>query len=385
MKKLLGPALALPMCVQAGGFEREAQMPGYLFEKGTYAELQVSLSSPTVDGTLQLGPTEQKSGDVFLNHHNTRLAFKAPISSRLDWSIAYLEPFGTDVAYRSSDSLYPYTGSFARVDVKAITTLMKYELSETFSIYGGGKFSEYDGSADVNVSAPMDGVNLTRILDYQLRSEKDQSAGYVLGAAFQIPDIALRVALTYNSEVEHSNAIVESASGVDVVGGSGPFAIPDSASQVKTTLPASVNLSFQTGITPKTLLFGFINWVDWTSSEMTPTLYAQVSGGNSLIRHKDDAITYDLGVGRRFSDTLSLALSYRTEQSTGKEAASLSPTDGYDSLTLSANFTDNRHKTIKSYVSLVEFGDTYVDEGGQRTDFKNNDSIVFGMTFGYSF
>ena len=49
--------------------------------------------------------------------------------------------------------------------------------------------------------------------------------------------------------------------------------------------PQSVQLDFQTGVAPKTLVFGYVRWVDWTEFDVTPPLFGQTTAavfGQSL-------------------------------------------------------------------------------------------------------
>ncbi|MGB0865236.1 MAG: OmpP1/FadL family transporter [Granulosicoccaceae bacterium] len=384
-KNLIALGLALPASVFAGGFERDTQTPNYLFNDGRYAEFSFSTANPNVEGSVPLGPTTQNSGDAISTYSNLSFAYKAPINDKMDWSIAYLEPYGADVYYRNTDPLYTYNDSWAELGVRGLTALLKYKIGDRFSVYGGAKLSEFSADADVNVTISLDGVNPLRIIDYQVRTEKDRATGYVFGAAYEMKEIAMRVALTYNSEIEHESSVVESATGVDVVGGTGPYNIPDTANTVDTTLPQSVNLSFQTGINPKTLLFGSVHWAEWSANEMNPPVYFQVTGGNKLVDHDDDTTTYRLGLGRRINDQVSLALILGHEAANGEVSANLAPTDGFDSITLAGSFKHDEHATLRAGISFIEIGDTTTNAAGQVASFESNDAIGFGVTYSYKF
>ena len=113
---------------------------------------------------------------------------------------------------------------------------------------------------------------------------------YLVWVAYEKPEIALRVALTYNSKISHDFDTVERSAltgGVDLAG--------------TTTVesPQSVNLEFQSGVAKDTLVFGSIRWVDWSNYVIDPTYYTPPS---PLVSYDSDTVTYTLGVGRRFNE-----------------------------------------------------------------------------------
>ncbi|GAB5436920.1 hypothetical protein [Falsiruegeria mediterranea] len=79
--------------------------------------------------------------------------------------------------------------------------------------------------------------------------------GYALGVAWERPDIAARVSLTYSSAMEHTLLESESLNPPPPVPAGTLVTVPAS-STIET--PQSVNLDFQTGIAPDTLLFGSV-------------------------------------------------------------------------------------------------------------------------------
>ena len=187
--------------------------------------------------------------------------------------------------------------------------------------------------------------------------------GFVLGGAYERPDIALRVALTYSSEIDLE------------LGSNGAF-----SSGLTTTTPESLNLDFQTGIAADTLLFGSIRYVAWDGfalvddSMFTPT---------PILDYDDDVVTYNVGIGRRLSDQLSASFSIGYEAATGEPGGNLGPTDGYISYQIGAAYTMDNGVEISGGVRYVDVGDTITE--GLNGDFENNSARAFGLKIGYSF
>lgn len=176
-------------------------------------------------------------------------AYKADINDRLSYAIIYDQPFGADVDYPTG------TGYFAAYPAEfeshAITGLLRYKFQNNFSVHGGLRVQSVEATAAVPFVAY-----------YRVSGDRDIGVGYVIGGAYERPDIALRVALTYNSGIKHDVQTSESFGGVP---------IPGSNTEIET--PQSVNLDFQTGIAQDTLLFGGIRWAEWSEFDITPIGY----------------------------------------------------------------------------------------------------------------
>ena len=85
--------------------------------------------------------------------------------------------------------------------------------------------------------------------------EDDTKAGYVLGLAYEIPEIALRFSAAYSPEIEHKAEITERL-----------FGHGHSTSDVEYVTPQSLNLDFQTGIADGTLLLASYRWTEFSRS-----------------------------------------------------------------------------------------------------------------------
>jgi long-subunit fatty acid transport protein len=208
-----------------------------------------------------------------------------------------------------------------------------------------------------------------------MSTDTGSDAGYVVGVAWEKPEIAARVSLTYNSAITHDFTAIENIAPV-------PTAF-------KTEIPQSVNLEFQSGIAADTLLFGSIRWVDWSEFDITPAALLAASGA-SLVDYDDDTITYNIGVGRRFSDQWSGAVTVGYEPSTGGFSANLGPTDGFTSLGVAATYTHKRME-ITGGARYIWVGDADTAApapfapGTTLGEFTDNSGVAFGLKVAYNF
>ncbi|MEY4697011.1 MAG: hypothetical protein RIT14_1439, partial [Pseudomonadota bacterium] len=153
----------------------------------------------------------------------------------------------------------------------------------------------------------------------------------------------------------------------------------DSVTEVE--LPQSLTLDFQSGVAADTLLFGSVKWAEWSVWEVRTALFETVSGGDAITGFDNDVITYQLGLGRKINENLSVFARAGYEKSTGGVASRLAPTDGMRSIGLGGSWKQDNVK-ITGGMEYVWLGDA-VD--GSATQFTDNHVMGFGLSVGYSF
>jgi long-chain fatty acid transport protein len=353
--------LAATSGAYAGGVERSTQSVAILFEQGRYAELNFGRFAPDVSGTV--GGGLLSSGDMAADYNSWSLGYKMDIGDRMAFALVLDEPIGANVSYAAGTG-YPLAGTTAELSSSAITGLLRYSFDNNVSLIGGVRAQSVKGV--VNIIAP--GIGLA---DYGLETSRELDFGYVVGVAWEKPEIAARVALTYNSAITHDLASTET--GLAPVPLTGSF---------ETEVPQSLNLEFQTGIAKDTLLFGSIRWVEWTAFNISPPVYSSPAAvDDALVAYASDRITYNLGVGRRFNETWSGAVTLGYEKPDGEPTGNLGPTDGFKSIGLAATYTRDNMK-ITGGIRYVDIGDATTSIGAA---FEDNSGIGVGVRIGYTF
>lgn len=356
--------LGLTSMAHAGGLDRSGQSITALFEKGRYVELSFGSVSPNTSGTAVAGLGGVSSGDLTPSFLQVGAAYKADINDQWSYAIIYDQPFGADVSYPLGTGYFA-AGSSATLDTHALTGIVRYRLPSNVSFHAGLRLQ----SAEAEASVPF-------VSGYAATGARDTALGYLVGAAYERPDIALRVSLTYNSTITHQFDTIETSAALG-----GP-----NASVTEFETPQSLNLEFQTGIAPDTLLFGGLRWTEWSESRIAPANFGALTGGTPLVSFNDDVFTWSLGVGRKLNDTWSVAASVGYETSNGGFQSNLGPTDGLKSIALAATYTRDRMK--------ITTGIRYVDIGNAQTaitgfapagNFRGNSAVAIGVKVGYSF
>ncbi|MEY4304770.1 MAG: hypothetical protein RIT52_945 [Pseudomonadota bacterium] len=339
----------------AGGFERSGMPLGFMFEKGSYVELSYGYASPKIGGAA--GGGLAPSGDMAESYSTAGLAFKTDLNDKLSLGVTLDPSYGADLTYPNPSpgpASYPIRGTNAELNGDTIALIGRYKLTDQISVLAGLRSVGIGG----NVEVWSNGT-----LAYAASYNTDRDVGYLIGAAYEKPEIALRVALTYASETKHDLATS--------VGGS-----PVGSETVE--LPKSVTLDAQSGIAANTLLFGSVRWVDWTSTTLNSIGYPFAP----LVSHDNDTITYTLGVGRKFTDNWSGAVSVGYEKPAGGLASNLAPTDGFLSLGVGGSYTQGNMK-ISGGVRYVKIGDATALSGA--SEFTDNSAVGVGVKVGWTF
>lgn len=384
MKHLFTGTAALMLTaapVLAGGVERAPQSLGVLFEKGNYAELSFGGVNPTVRGT---DIATFSTGDVAQGYGFFGLAYKHQFNENLSAALIIEQPFGADVYY-TPEALggSPVLGG-TRVEINSTTytALLRYKFDSNFSVHGGIRGSYADGGVT------LDGGGYSSTAGYNLDIDGEWGVGYVLGAAYEIPDIAARVSLTYNSPIDHDFGMTETIP-AGLAGALGLSTTEIGDYEVRT--PRSWTLEGQTGIAADTLLFGSIRWVKWSEFVVDNALFPipTATPGTIPLVELEDTTTYTIGVGRKFTENWSGSVSFLYEPSEGGSASPLAPTNGRKAVTLAGIYTRDNLK-ITAGINYTRLGGTEVGvgESGNKTTVATMDdgkAWGIGVKVGYSF
>jgi len=367
MKYLIGSASVFAVFASsafAGGLDRSGQNIGMIFEKGDYAELSFGAVSPNVSGTAIPALGGFSSGNMAGTYLQFGGAIKHSYDNGLDVALIFDQPFGADVDYPAATGYYA-GGAIAELNTNAITGVVKYTTANDISVYGGVRYQTLEALAD---------VPFIPTIGYDAVGESDGGFGYLVGVAYERPEIALRVALTYNSKITHELATTENS-----VLGAG------NTSTLEIVTPQSINLDVQSGIAKDTLIFGSIRWAQWSEFDISPDDYVAITGV-PLVSYEDDRISYSLGIGRRFNENYSGAFTLGYEAQAGGISSNLGPTDGHFTVGLGGSYTKDNVK-ISAGVRYVMIGDAQTQIGAAipAADFENNHAWGFGIKIGYSF
>ncbi len=331
----------------AGGLERGLLPISPLFEEGTYAEVSTALVLPSVSGTTAGGVP---IGNINGNYTQSSLSFKTDLTKKLALSVSYFQPLGTDILYDTNPLFGPLSGAAASLDTSALSAILKYKFDNNISIYGGGKAVSATGDLTLGPAFSF---------------ARDTGLGFIAGAAYEKPEIALRVSFTYESEIDLELDATVVGAGV-------------SAGQITGAVPESFRLDFQTGIAKNTLLFGSIR----NARHQSANIVFPALGAAAALTSFDNVTTYTLGLGRKLNDQLSVFGQASYEKRGDGVSGNLSPQDGRYALQLGGSYKVGKAK-LTGGIRYTVLGDVTTTTFGNS--FTNNDSLSLGFKVGYSF
>ena len=420
--KTLTTAMILATVPMTGAFaaalDRSGQSISAFLQPGNYFEAGISVLDPSVSGKVRNGYSPSAAPPSAIGLQNTNLsdmgddyyfpsaALKLQVTDHFSFGLLYDQPFGADATYSLSDTVSVAAGGVGlfhngtestEVEVKtqSISMIFGYQPTENFNFYAGPVYQTVEG--DVQLRGLAYGGNAT-FGGYNASIKETGDIGWLAGAAFQIPDIALKASVTYRSEIEHSVNVKESFNSA------GLFAALNAAPSLNTdiTTPQSVNLDFQTGIMANTVAFANVRWVDWSNFSIQPYKFGlasknalvQSQSGKpefDLVAYTDDQISATVGVGRKLNDQWAGNVSVGWDSGAGNPVTTLGPTEGYWNVGLGAQFSPTPQTFIAGGVKYFWLGDAKAQTGAQFdtagyvAEFKDNHAIAYGLKMGYKF
>ena len=252
------------------------------------------------------------------------------------------------------------------------TGLLGVKLGEkkNIQIYGGPTIQRLEGDVHLRGNAYKTASG------YDANITRDTAYGWMAGIAYLKPEIALKAALTYRSEIDHDVTLTENFPALGAAG--------VGTNEITITTPKSVNLDFQTGLNPTTLLTAKARWVPWSDFAIKPTIYGKASGLN-LVDYDDDAWTAEVGLGKKLSPQLAISGAVGYDSGAGNPITSLGPVEGNWNVGLGAKYNLTPEWAISGGVKYLMFGDAKakLPDGDIVGDFQDNDGWVYGLRLSY--
>lgn len=369
----------------AGGLDRTGQPLDIIFAEGNYAQLNFAFSKPSLSGSgVGIGalPAGTPYADVAGAFTTTTGGVKFDVTDKVSMSLIWDTPFGADVTYPGSPLTTELGGTSAVANANTLTAIGRYKFNDRFSVHAGVRQQTITGNITLSGLAYGGLPGPGSLNTYNVALGTDSALGYVVGAAYEIPQYAARVALTYNSAITHSMPTSETVAGLAAFGAS-----PNT--EVKS--PESINLDFQTGVNQKTLVFGSVRYAKWSDLKISPSGFdAAVNPGTTgdSISDLDDSFEYELGVARRINENWAVSAFAGIEPEGSSNLVSpLAPSNGAKWVGLGARFEDEA-VVLTGGVRYTMVGDAMPETGTPdtaRANFSDNSALSLSLTLGFKF
>lgn len=401
--------MALVSNVYASALDESGQSILPFLEKGNYAEANIFVIDPKISGKVRNNPQlvdnpqDLRTGDMAQSFQYYNAALKLQLNEYFAFGLIYDQPFGADVLYPvKQNNSYSETkslkeGTSVNVDSQNISMILGLKPYQNIQFYLGPVYQTIKGDVALRGNAYTTFFN-----GYDANFKEDSAMGWLAGMSYQIPDIELKLAVTYRSKIKHEMNVEESIYDQ-------PINVT-SFEKTKITTPQSINLDFQTGVNQSTLAFINLRWVNWKKFNIRPTQFgaitqgitSELTGGTydqgfDLDSHQKDQLYAAIGLGHQISEKLSIGSEVSWDSGTGNPASSLNPTKGAWGLGLGLQYNPAPNYFIATGIKYFWLGDAVAQDGtyhlpidnikqnAEQADFKNNSSIAYGLKFGYRF
>ncbi len=276
------------------------------------------------------------------------------------------------------------------VTTQSFSLIAGFQPNKNWHIYGGPVYQTIKG--DVHLR----GAAYSVFNGYDATFHNSGAWGFLAGAAYQIPDIAFRAALTYRSAIKHNVDTTENFVNYQKYGGA---AGTNGTTKIKT--PQSVNFDLQSGVAPNTVAFANLRWVDWSSFSIQPGQFGAISrdlgpavgkpNGFNLVEYAKDQYSATVGVGRKFNEQWAGNMSVGWDSGTGEYVTTLGPTKGNWNLGIGAQYSPTKNFYVGVGAKYFWLGDakaqvaSKVGTTNYDADFKSNNAVAVGVKVGYRF
>ena len=432
-------SISFASAAQAAGLDRSTQPSWGFTQDGTFAYIERITIDPSITGkdnaATTPSPTTYEEGrdtdNMALNYNFINYGAKADVNDKVSVGVFFDQPWGADVEFTGNNNfvnnpqvnlaiatkakenldkisltdpnykkgyeqwgaaariaqnsaLHPNEGTNVSVDSKNFTGLLGVKFGEknNWQVYGGPVLQKLEGEVHLRGKA----YNSTQ--GYDGIFAQSNGYGWMAGLAYSKPEIALKAALTYRSEIDHDTVAYES---MPATGESGSY-------DMTITTPKSVNVDFQTGLNPTTLLTAKLRWVPWSDFSIKPPLYNATTkkptgadfkplypNGLNLIDYSDDGWAAEVGLGKKLSNQWAVSGSVGWDSGAGDPTTTLGPVEGHWNVGLGAKYNVTPEVAVSAGVKYLMFGDakSKIPNGDLVGDFQNNDAWIYGLRLTY--
>ncbi|MBP4065360.1 outer membrane protein transport protein [Acinetobacter baumannii] len=393
---------------QASALDQSGQSILPFLEAGNYAEANAYAIDPSVSGVVHdrpdLGRPNQSrdTGDIGQNNQFYTAALKLQLTDQFSFGLLYDQPFAAKTEYpvlpnNSYSDETSREGTSVNVKSQNLSFILGYSPIKNFQVYGGPVYQSVEGDVSFRGMAYTEAFN-----GYNAKFKEQGKLGWLVGGSYQIPEIALKAAVTYRSKIKYDFQVDENIFGEPL-----QYTAP---AKTKVETPQSVNVDFQTGIAEKTLAYMNLRWVNWKKFNIRPAQYDALTAmymdaltegaykqGIDLDSYQKDQYSVTLGLGQQLTDRWSIASDIGWDSGSGHPASTLGPVNGFWSFGLGAQFNPAPNYFIAAGVKYFWLGDTKAEGGGyflpiegikefsEQAEFKDNHAIAYALKFGYRF
>ena len=408
--------------VFAAALDRSGQSMSAFLQPGNYFEAGLSVLDADVSGTTKANYpnaalpllSNTSVGEMADSYQFAHAALKLQLADQLSFGLIYDQPFGAKATYSTDTAKLPAAlpgaaaalqgqgafhngtqGTSVEVETQNLSMILGFQPNKNLNFYAGPVYQTIKGNVQLRGAAYGGSATFG---SYNADIKEIGDLGWLAGAAYQIPDIALKASVTYRSEIDHSTHLNETFNAPSLFAGLN--AVPSKETTI--TTPQSVNLDLQSGIMADTVAFANIRWVNWKDFSIQPDKFTtaskntdvQASTGKpefALVAYTDDQWSVNAGVGRKVTDKWAGNVSVGWDSGAVNPVSTLGPTEGYWNLGVGVQYSPTPATFIAGGVKYFWLGDAKAQAASQFdtpnyvAEFEDNNAIAYGLKLGYRF
>ena len=391
--------------VFAAALDRSGQSIAPFLQPGNYFEAGISVLDPDVSGK---DTSQNDTGDMANYYYSPNAALKLQATEHFSIGLIYDQPYGANAQYSGKNNFVenrpvPFKGGTSvTVDTEDLNLILGYQPNQNWNIYAGAVYQTLNGTVLLR------GTSYSAYNGYDFKTGRDEAVGWLVGVAYQIPEIALKTSLTYRAKITHEMNAYEKHGAAGMTGSAEFDAALNNINNTQgnpteITTPQSVNLDFQTGIMANTVAFANLRWVNWKDFSIRPYKFGAASvlapvvnktgkkDGFDLVAYTEDQYSINAGVGRKINDHWAGNVSVGWDSGAGNPVTTLGPTEGYWNVGIGVQYSPAPNYFIAGGVKYFWLGDAKAQSGSQFNtpgyvaEFEDNNAIAYGFKIGYKF
>lgn len=391
--------------VFAAALDHSGQSIAPFLQPGNYFEAGISVLDPDVSGK---DTSQNDTGDMANYYYSPNAALKLQATEHFSIGLIYDQPYGANAQYSGKNNFVenrpvPFKGGTSvTVDTEDLNLILGYQPNQNWNIYAGAVYQT------LNSTVLLRGTSYSAYNGYDFKTGRDEAVGWLVGVAYQIPEIALKTSLTYRAKITHEMNAYEKHGAAGMTGSAAFDAALNNINNTQgnpteITTPQSVNLDFQTGIMANTVAFANLRWVNWKDFSIRPYKFGAASvlapvvnktgkkDGFDLVAYTEDQYSINAGVGRKINDHWAGNVSVGWDSGAGNPVTTLGPTEGYWNVGVGVQYSPAPNYFIAGGVKYLWLGDAKAQSGSQFNtsgyvaEFEDNNAIAYGFKIGYKF
>ena len=214
LKIALGSSFIIPIFSYAAAIEKSDQSILPFLESNNYVEISYAELYADVSGQVQnqqalqqIGVHDFSTGNLVDNYYFVNAAAKLQIHPQISFGVIYDQPYGVDLSYdyhpQSNFGRQTIESTHLNFKSESLSMLVGYQPTLNWNIYTGAVYQQFEGELDVF------GPSYSVMSGYQAKFKESSGHGWLAGLSYQIPEYALKTAITYRSKIKHQSAVTE--------------------------------------------------------------------------------------------------------------------------------------------------------------------------------